>query len=94
LRPVDGLLLPAVNEALKALDLADEDIAAARLARRYAATIDGSGDAAFVLERLGPKLLAALESLGATPKARAAMGLKGGLAPVGKLQALRSARGA
>jgi len=116
LRAADDLLAPAVAEMLRHLDLADEDIAAARLARRYAETIDNAAiiaadladlandedlarrvavlaakvDAQTVLDTLGPKLLAVLESLGATPKARAAL-RKGGTqgAGQGRLARLR-----
>lgn len=42
------------------------------------------------LENLGPKLLAALESLGATPKARAAAGKARAGGGGGRLQALRA----
>lgn len=44
------------------------------------------------LENLGPKLLAALESLGASPKARAATRKGGGSGGGGKLAQLRAAR--
>ncbi len=85
------LLKPAVADTIAALDLKPEDTAAAVLARRYAKAIDdGDGDA---LSWLGPKLLAVLEQLGATPAARAK--LKGRPAPDGKpnrLSQLRDAR--
>lgn len=67
----------AVDETLANLTLADCDTAAATLARQYAEGIDSAGDRGEALEKLGPKLLAVLESLGATPKARAAA-MKGG----------------
>lgn len=44
------------------------------------------------LENIGPKLLAALEALGATPKARAATGRVKVTPGGGKLAAIRSAR--
>lgn len=44
-----------------------KDKAAAQLALRYAQEIDNGGD----LEKLGPRLLAVLESLALTPKGRA-----------------------
>ncbi len=91
LRSVDGLLAPAVAEMLTTLDLSPEDAAAARLAKKYAEAID-DGDAE-TLEKIGPKLLAALESLGGTPKARSLI-KKGGAASggQGKIQAIRAAR--
>lgn len=51
-------------------------------------------DAQVVLDSLGPKLLAVLDALGATPKARAARkgGAGGGGKPAGKLAAIRDAR--
>lgn len=90
-RDADTLLAPAVADTIRQLDLADEDAAAVRLARRYAAAIDDGGPA--TLNELGPKLLTVLESLGATPKARAAI-TKGTTASdtPSRLQALRAAR--
>ncbi|RKF24132.1 terminase small subunit [Micromonospora globbae] len=95
LRSADALISPDVAETVAKLpDLTEADAAAVKLAKRYAAAIDQAGpdDAAEVLDRLGPKLLAALESLGATPRSRAAR--KGGASVPGqgKLQALREAR--
>lgn len=58
----------AVREALRALSVRDEDRAAVALARRYADEIDRDPP---TLAKLGPLLLAALESLGMTPKGRA-----------------------
>lgn len=94
LRPVDDLIRPAVNATIAALTLGDQDKAAVRLAERYADAIDNTEDRAEVMEKLGPKLLAVLESLGATPAARAR--LRGGGGPHGesRLSALRAARGA
>jgi hypothetical protein len=60
----------AVAAALAADPPADQDTAVAALATLYAATIDDQGDAATVKD-LGPKLLAALESLQLSPRARA-----------------------
>ena len=125
IRPVDGLVKPAVAVTLEKLGLTDADKAAARLAERYAAAIDDAavtaadladlaadvdpGDAAThkrlaaltarveahqVLVDLGPRLLACLESLGASPKARAALRKGGGQGGGGKLQGIREARGA
>lgn len=74
-----------------AADLAVFDVDEDNAKRLYA--LIKAVDAQTVLDTLGPKLLAVLDSLGATPKARAAR--KGG-APVaprqGKLAAIRSAR--
>ena len=93
LRDVGELLAPAVAAVIDVLPLAAGDMAAARLAQRYAAAIDTAEAPGEALERLGPKLLAALESLGATPAARAK--LKGGPEPGATedpLARLRSAR--
>ncbi|HEX6579207.1 MAG TPA: hypothetical protein VF082_12655 [Jiangellaceae bacterium] len=94
LRPVDDLIAPDVAKTLAALtSLAPEDTAAVRLARRYAAAIDDApaDERVAALGTFGPKLLAVLEQLGATPKARAA---RKGEAPsgTGRLAALRAAR--
>src|SRR5262245_61273110 len=94
LRVVSELVIAAVEETIEALTLQPEDKAAVQLARKYATAIDEADpeDRAEVLEKLGPKMLTALESLGATPAARAK--LKGG-APTraqNRLEAIRSAR--
>lgn len=97
LREADKLLWPAVQETLAALGQLSEDSAARKLAQRYAQAIDATSDAkqASVLRWLGPELLRVLESLGATPAARAAM-TKGSKKPgddnPNRLQQLRSAR--
>lgn len=92
LQPADDLLVPAVAATVEALCTAPEDAAAVRLVQRYAAAIDGAVDRAEAMEKLGPKLLAGLESLGATPAARAR--LKTGGAPVvsSGIAAIRQAR--
>lgn len=89
LRSADTLLAPVVEASIAALTLADEDAAVVRLARRYAAAIDADPDA---LETFGPKLLAALTALGATPAGR--VRLKGGepSRAQNRLQVLREAR--
>lgn len=63
----------ALSEALTAAPIGDVDAATVELARGYAAEIDAGGD----LGKLGPKLLACLDALLMTPKARAAV-VKGG----------------
>ncbi len=70
-RDPDTLLLPAVETAVEALGLDGTDAAAAALAREYARTIDQARDSAYAYRWLGPLLLDCLESLGATPMARA-----------------------
>lgn len=68
------LLYPAVAEAIAALDLEPEDAGLVRLARHYAAAIDQAATAAearYATRWLGPELHKALESLGASPAARA-----------------------
>ncbi len=89
LRDAGELLGPAVTETIAALRLEDADTAAVKLAQRYAKAIDDGDDA---LEKLGPKLLAVLESLGATPAARAR--LKEGRAPDATEDPLRKLRAA
>lgn len=96
-RDAEDLILPEVRHTIEQLDLQPEDSAAATLAERYAAAIDDAacaecGGQRDALEKLGPKLLTALEALGATPHARPAASRRGGGAGVGKLAALRAAR--
>ena len=92
LRSADELLAPAIAETLAALDLGNEHAAAAKVAERYAAVIDGAKDQAWAMRWLGPLLLDALGELGATPlaKAKQAKGPKrlGGTTP-NRVQALR-----
>lgn len=77
LRDTDRLLYPAVCETVAVLDLDPDgkDAAAVKLAKSYARAIDEASDAkqAAILRWLGPELQKILESLGATPAARAAM---------------------
>lgn len=77
LRDAAELLAPAVEETIAALRLEEQDVAAVKLARRYAAAIDDAVDPVGALRYLGPQLLSVLESLGATPAARVRL-LKGG----------------
>lgn len=96
LRDADELIAPAVEQTIDTLELQDADRAAVQLARRYAALIDEQTDPklrAWALRWIGPLLLSALESLGATPAARAR--LKGGRTPdaaPNRLDDLRRAR--
>lgn len=95
LRSADKALSPAVVQTLDALTLPDSDAALAVLARRYAEAIDSADDEAKALEGLGPKLLATLAALQATPAARSRVKTEGGGdAGPNRLQALRDARGA
>jgi hypothetical protein len=73
----DAPLAEVVRKALLQISTKDEDTAAMRLAESYAAAIDDAADKGEALDKLGPKLLAALVELGMTPKARAAAA-KGG----------------
>jgi hypothetical protein len=95
LRSADGLVSPAVAEAIQALPLAPEDAGAMQVARNLAQAIDDAipEERVDVLARLAPKLLDALESLGATPRARAAIKKgAGGERKSGALSTLRAAR--
>lgn len=68
-------LVHALARSLRASPPAPGDSATAALARRYAQTIEdayGQDGELEVLDKIGPKLLAALDALGLTPKARAA----------------------
>lgn len=86
-------LVEAVTQGVEGLTLKPADQAAVRLALVYARAID-EGDAA--VEKAGPPLLAALEALGMTPRARANM--KGVTSdgpvanPLDELRARRAAR--
>jgi hypothetical protein len=99
LHDTSNLLGLAVNDTIAALDLADEDAAAVKLAQRYAAAIDATlGDArahASAMRWIAPQLLDVLEALGATPAARNRL-KKGGDkdARPSRIQGLRDARGA
>jgi len=75
-------VLSALLAALEATDPAADDEAAVALAKSYAAELDAGGcpqcGGRFErLEKIGPKLLAALEQLRMTPKARTAV-MRGG----------------
>jgi len=102
LRDASELLYPAVCATLASLGIdtreGGEEAAAAKLAQQYARTIDEANpgkDYASAIRWLGPELLKVLESLGATPAAKAA--IKRGEpqqqpAQVSKLDQLREAR--
>lgn len=80
IRDASELLYPAVVETLAELGLLGEDAGMAKLARQYARTIDEQTTPklyAWALWRFGPELQKTLESLGASPVARARM-KKGG----------------
>lgn len=74
LRDADELILPAVKQTIAALPgKTDEYAAVIKLCERYAAEIDAAEGAkarAWAIRWIGPLLLDALESLGATPIAR------------------------
>lgn len=72
-RDTAQMLLPAVTSTLDALNLGEQDKAAAKLAIQYARHIDDAATSAeqeAAIRRLGPLLLDALEALGATPRSR------------------------
>ena len=82
-----------VQAALAAHPVEPRDAAAAELALAYAADIDsGEGD----LAKLGPALLAALDALGLTPRARKAVksdGQQPAANPLDQLAAARARKG-
>lgn len=85
-------ILEAVTKALEAVPLTDADQAAAELARTYAAEVDLDP---LCLPKIGPALLACLESLGMTPKARKSLLVKEATdAPASPLDELRKRRAA
>jgi len=73
LRDAGELLAPAVAGTVAALGLDGKDVAAVKLAGRYAAAIDGAESPGAALAAFGPLLLRVLESLGATPAGRAGL---------------------
>jgi hypothetical protein len=99
IRDASELLYPAVCETIASLELDSKDAAAVKLARQYARTIDEQPPGklyAGTIRWLGPELQKILESLGATPAARAAIkrgeGKDKPAAQVSKLDQLRQAR--
>lgn len=98
LRDASELLYPAVCETIASLELDSKDAAAVKLAKQYARTIDEQPPGklyAGTIRWLGPELHKILESLGATPAARAAIKRGEGKdrppAQVSKLDRLRAA---
>lgn len=89
LRDAAELLLPAVEQAIGALGLDEEDTAAAQLARGYARIIDQARDQAWAYRWIGPLLASALDSLQATPAARARVKPQQGPRPLSALDRLR-----
>jgi hypothetical protein len=89
---IPSSLADVVRAALQVEPPRPEDAATAALAETYARQIDEDGD----LTKLGPALLAALEALHLSPRARAAAqkGLKSGAGKpaAGKLDELRRRR--
>lgn len=85
---VPGRMAEAVIASAAAAD--STDAAAMELAMIYAEAIDLGGDVA----KLGPPLLAALEALHLTPRARASKGgtTVGGSSPLDELRARRARR--
>jgi hypothetical protein len=84
-------LYASVTAALREMDLQASDGAARRLALQYASLLEGASDPADIV-RLGRGLLSVLESLGMTPRARAALARKGGVSGRNDLAAHRARR--
>lgn len=88
-------LADVVAASVQVLDLKPQDAGTAALAITYARQIDGGGE----IKTVGPLLLATLDALLMTPKARAAV-LKGAThepaqsSPLDQLAARRAARNA
>lgn len=86
-------LVDAVRQGVETLELKPADQGAVQLALAYAVSVD-SGEAP--IEKVGPPLLAVLEALGMTPRARANMkGVTSGgpvADPLDELRARRAAR--
>ena len=92
LRDAAGVLAPAVEAAVTALEPCGKDAGAVQLARRYAAVIDQAESPGAALRAFGPSLLKVLEALGGTPAARAAAGQAvAAKAAPSRLEALRQA---
>lgn len=86
------MLTQVVRESLAAVQVEPRDAAAAELALTYAAAIDEGAD----LSKVGPALLATLDALGLTPRARKAVksdGQQPSANPLDQLAARRAGRG-
>ena len=70
-RDASEYLLPGVIATINALDLEPEDEAMVKLAKHYARTIDAAVKPEYATRWIGPQLQTVLESLGASPAARA-----------------------
>lgn len=87
-------LRAALDKALEDVAVLPKDGATVQLAKRYADDLDNGADPI----KMGPAYLACLESLGMTPRARAAMTGKGdpssgtGTRALDQLRARRDAR--
>jgi hypothetical protein len=92
LRDVDDLIAPAVRQTLAALELDGQGAAVAKLAERYAVTIDRARDPAYAMRWLAPLLLDTLTELGATPMTRAKVKKDTGPREPSALDKLRQAR--
>lgn len=96
LRDASGLLEPVVRDALATLDLPESDLALVSLALAYARAIDRDAfqdEPSGELAVLGPKLHAVVESLLASPAARAKFKQATSDGPVMGADALRVLRG-
>jgi hypothetical protein len=83
--------MTTIRESVEESTAKCKDAAAVQLALKYADAIDAEGD----LAKLGPKLLAVLESLGLTPKGRRKEeDSDSHNSPVDELKAKRAARAA
>jgi hypothetical protein len=93
-RDPSELIAPFVEETLAALELGDQDAAAAQLARRYAAAIDCAADSSAALRAFGPPLTRLLSELQATPASRKTASKPPGLKAVNPVRDLRTAHAA
>lgn len=73
--PIPSGLAEALTSVLGGVTKKPQDAAVVRLAITYAEQLDADPE---LLVKLGPQFLAVLESLGMTPRARAAIMAKGG----------------
>jgi hypothetical protein len=88
------MLCEALEKSLGTMTFEDKDLAAVELARSYANQLENGAD----FSKVGPRYLDCLESLGMTPKARAALTGKEGVPsgpavnPLDELRQRRAAR--